>query len=93
MPNKLFDYLQAGLPVVVADLPEMRRVVEEHEVGAVLRAREPEVLAEQVRAILEPDRWQQHHNRVMTAREELCWEEERGRLLGFVLGNEGQFGC
>jgi glycosyltransferase involved in cell wall biosynthesis len=36
LPNKLFEYLMAGLPVVVADLPEMRRVVEEFDVGLVV---------------------------------------------------------
>jgi glycosyltransferase involved in cell wall biosynthesis len=36
LPNKLFEYLMAGLPVVVADLPEMRRVVEDFDVGLVV---------------------------------------------------------
>ena len=36
LPNKLFEYLMAGLPVVVADIPEMRRVVEQFDVGLVV---------------------------------------------------------
>lgn len=32
-PNKMFEYLMAGLPVIVSNLFEMRRLVEEHEVG------------------------------------------------------------
>jgi glycosyltransferase involved in cell wall biosynthesis len=33
LPNKLFEYLAAGLPVLVADLPEARAVVEKYDVG------------------------------------------------------------
>jgi glycosyltransferase involved in cell wall biosynthesis len=35
LPNKLFDYFMAGLPVIVSDLPEMRKIVLEHDVGQV----------------------------------------------------------
>ncbi|MFH7107650.1 glycosyltransferase family 4 protein [Achromobacter xylosoxidans] len=36
LPNKLFEYLMAGLPVMVSDLQELRRFVENHSVGPVL---------------------------------------------------------
>ena len=31
--NKIFEYLAAGLPLLVADLPEARRLVEQYQVG------------------------------------------------------------
>src|SRR5690606_40482492 len=34
--NKLFEYVQAGLPVVASDLPEIRRVVREHDLGVLV---------------------------------------------------------
>ena len=36
LPNKLFEYLMAGLPVIASDLPEIRRVVAPHEVGILV---------------------------------------------------------
>jgi glycosyltransferase involved in cell wall biosynthesis len=36
LPNKLFEYIMAGLPVFVNNVPEMRRVVNEHQIGVVL---------------------------------------------------------
>lgn len=36
MPNKLFEYLAAGVPPIVSDLPEIRRAVELHGAGWVL---------------------------------------------------------
>jgi glycosyltransferase involved in cell wall biosynthesis len=36
LPNKLFEYLMAGLPVVVSNLKEMKNVVQEHKVGVII---------------------------------------------------------
>ncbi|MFP4663337.1 MAG: glycosyltransferase [Bacteroidales bacterium] len=33
LPNKLFDYMRAGVPVLVSDLPEMRTFVEAANIG------------------------------------------------------------
>jgi glycosyltransferase involved in cell wall biosynthesis len=33
LPNKLFEYLMCGLPVLVNDLPEQRRIIEEYDCG------------------------------------------------------------
>ena len=46
LPNKVFEYIAAGVPVVVSDLPELRRLVEEHGVGWTADARRPAALAE-----------------------------------------------
>jgi glycosyltransferase involved in cell wall biosynthesis len=35
LPNKLFEYAFAGVPVLASDFPELRRVVERHRLGAV----------------------------------------------------------
>lgn len=37
MPNKLFEYAMAGLPVIVSDMKEMAYAVSEHEFGTVIR--------------------------------------------------------
>jgi glycosyltransferase involved in cell wall biosynthesis len=46
LPNKLFEYLMAGLPVVVSDLPEMGGLAREYDVGRVVPPEDPAVLAE-----------------------------------------------
>ena len=52
LPNKLFEYLHAGLPLVVSDAREMAGFVREHHLGAVYRSGDPESLAAAVRQVL-----------------------------------------
>ena len=43
--NKLFEYAMAGLPVVASDFPEIRRVVEAHDIGLLFDPETPGELA------------------------------------------------
>jgi len=52
LPNKLFDYLRAGVPVVATDLPEVAAIVRQYEAGIVLPTPEPEGLARAITALL-----------------------------------------
>jgi len=56
LPNKLFDYMQAGLPVLASDLPEIRRVVEEVDFGRIINHFEPSYLASIIREMLVDER-------------------------------------
>ena len=50
--NKVFEYMQAGLPVVASDLPGYRRIVEGERIGQCVDAEEPEILGRAVSDIL-----------------------------------------
>lgn len=41
LPNKIFEYLSSGLPVLAAHYPEAKRLVEEHQVGFVFDPYDP----------------------------------------------------
>ena len=45
LPNKLFQYMAAGLPVVASDLPQVREVVEGAGCGLVVDTTRPELIA------------------------------------------------
>lgn len=36
LPNKMFEYIQSGLPIITNDLPDCRKIIEEHAIGYVL---------------------------------------------------------
>ena len=81
LPNKLFDYIQAQIPVLVSDLPEMRRIVMDYAIGQVVRDRDPEKLARQVEEMLssgeQRETWQKN---LQLAAGQLTWENEAEKL-------------
>ena len=84
LPNKLFDYIQNRVPVLVSDLPEMRRIVEEYGVGNVLKPddRTPEGLARNIQFMCEtPGTWKSYFEACESAASTLCWEKEKLSLL------------
>ena len=52
LPNKLFDYIHAGIPVVASPMPEVVRVVEAWNIGRVVRDSSPAGIIEAVDAVL-----------------------------------------
>ena len=88
--NKLFEYVQAGLPVVASDLPEIRRVVREHDLGLLVRAGDTSSLAGALTALVESSMLRaQHAAQARQAAPKLSWEQQEYLLLGLyerVLG-------
>jgi glycosyltransferase involved in cell wall biosynthesis len=87
LANKLFDYMGAGLAVLAADLPPMRRVLEGVGAGVLYTVGSTRALAEQlVRLLKDPDRC-----RALGARgreavvAQYHWGRDEATLLG-VLG-------
>jgi len=52
LPNKLFESIHAGLPIVAADLPDCAAMVREHGVGEVFTAGTPTELAAAIGHVL-----------------------------------------
>lgn len=80
LPNKLFDYIFAGLPVVVSDVAEMRRFVTEHGVGATFDPGDPDDLARAVRDVLADSESFRRAVRSPELLDMYCWDEQARRL-------------
>jgi glycosyltransferase involved in cell wall biosynthesis len=52
LPNKLFQYMAAGIPVVASDFPQVREIVEGERAGVVVDTASPPALAAAIEAIL-----------------------------------------
>jgi len=53
LPNKIFEYMASGLPVVVAHYPEAKRLVETHEVGLDFDPYDPRSIAAAINRLSE----------------------------------------
>lgn len=83
LPNKLFDYLHAGLPVVCSDLPVAGRFVREEGIGVVAAEAEGDEeiarsIAEAVKAVLDSPSDPAHLAQVA---ERHHWAAHRATLL------------
>ena len=89
LPNKVFDYLRAGIPVLASDLPEVRRIVETHQTGWIAAEVNPKALAEQIQRIKnDSNAYSNLRSRLRKASLELCWENECKALLNLYKGLE-----
>jgi glycosyltransferase involved in cell wall biosynthesis len=80
LPNKIFEYVMAGLAVCVSALPEMAAVVRGHDLGVLVEGMEPEKIAA---AINSPDRARvdEFKRNAVKAAAELNWEAESPQLI------------
>ena len=83
LPNKLFDFIQARLCVAIGPLPEMKRLVEQHDCGVVAQDFTAEALAETLRALDRPE-VEACRRAADAAAAELCYEKSAEVLLGIV---------
>lgn len=93
LPNKLFEYMAAGLPVVCSDFQHWRRLVDESGAGLVCRSEDPESIAEAIGRILQDPAMGEEMGKCGRAMvsDNLCWEKEVEKLYAFyeeILANE-----
>ncbi|WP_374442193.1 glycosyltransferase [Epilithonimonas sp.] len=80
LPNKVSDYIQSRVPIVVSDFPEMRHIVKTFQVGEVIENHLPEHIAEKMESVLKNGKASYLHN-LNQAADDLCWENEEEKIL------------
>ncbi len=82
LPNKFFEYIHAGVPVLASDFPETRRLVDRYEIGAVCDPGDPADIAAKVKDLLSrSDDLARMRDNTTKAAQELNWELERKHLV------------
>jgi len=82
LPNKLFEYIMAEVPVIVSNLPQMKEVVEKYDIGFAIEIENKEDLIFAIKKLTEDInlRSSKKHN-CLIASQELNWEKEVNGLL------------
>jgi glycosyltransferase involved in cell wall biosynthesis len=82
LPNKLFDYIQAGVPVLVSNLVEPKKIVSEYNIGEIIESHDPKHIAEKMMYMLSAtDKIEIWKTNLKKAAEVYCWENEEKNLL------------
>jgi glycosyltransferase involved in cell wall biosynthesis len=82
-PNKLLESVLAGLPVAVANLPELRAFVEEHGVGVVMDETDPQSIAGAIETILgDPVKYRPSNMKIAKIEKHYGWPTQAERLVG-----------
>jgi len=77
LPNKLFDYISAGIPVIAGDLPEVTRIITENTCGIILPEITPGEIAQAIRLLQDnPDLLKVLKQNAKSASETLNWDLE-----------------
>jgi len=77
LPNKLFDYIHAGIPVLASSLPEIEKIIKQYNIGDFIPSHNPVSIAAKVNEIIENKAlmsdWRKNIN---FAARDLSWEKE-----------------
>ena len=81
LPNKLFDYIHAELPIVSGNLIEINTIVKEFKIGVVVGSYVPKEIAKAIQHLLNDESLRSEIKKNQRkAKEVLCWEKEEKKL-------------
>ena len=86
MPNKVFEYLLSGLPMIVSDFPEMGRFVDENNCGWKVRV-DSDALLKLAEGISHEDVVEKRKN-VLKCKDNYGWHKEEETLLRIYKSTE-----
>ncbi|HXB41968.1 MAG TPA: glycosyltransferase [Bacteroidia bacterium] len=77
LPNKIFDYVAAGVPVLASPLTEIKSFIDKYKVGLCIDNHEPEHIAAKMNEMLSSPDYQTWKANTKKACEENSWENEK----------------
>ncbi len=83
LPNKLFEYAAAGVPVLASDLPTIAMVVRTQGLGEVVHYDDPHGIAAGLQRLIEPARWSEAARRSHAFAQANNWSAE-SRMLASI---------
>lgn len=81
LPNRIFDYIQARVPVLATNFPEIANIVTKYKTGILINQYDPEYLAEVINNMLRSPINTDHFSALS---KELSWENEEKVLIDIL---------
>ncbi|MEN9968860.1 MAG: hypothetical protein RIR94_1044 [Bacteroidota bacterium] len=85
LPNKVFDYIQAGTPIIASSLIEIETLVNKHNCGIIIPEVTPQQIAESIHTLIEdPKRLAAYKSNCQKAAETEHWDADKQVLIELV---------
>jgi glycosyltransferase involved in cell wall biosynthesis len=84
LPNKIFDYLHAGIPIVASKLPEIENIITQYKVGVFIQSHDPQTIAKSISDFFVAGAYMEAKQNTAQAARELNWGNERQKYLELV---------
>ncbi|GBU08622.1 hypothetical protein AwDysgo_19530 [Bacteroidales bacterium] len=81
LPNRIFDFMRAQVPVIASDFPEISAVIKKYELGILIDHYEPQYIASVIKEMIKIPFDEQKYS---IANSELSWENESKTILQMV---------
>lgn len=81
LDNKLFEYMNAGIPILATAQPEYKRIIDDYHCGLAIDADQKNAYLDGFNAILE--NYDFYKEQTRKASQQLNWENEEEKLLTF----------
>jgi len=82
LPNKIFDYIHAQVPIIATAIPEVTDIIKQYHCGICLKSYEPKIIAMAIEDLANNavtyNRFKQN---CIEAAKVLCWEKEEQKLI------------
>ena len=82
LPNKIFDYIHAGVPILASDVEEVRKIITNYQIGTFIENHSPQHIASVLNKLLANEakllEWKLN---TIKAKAEFNWESEEKKLM------------
>lgn len=84
LPNKIFDYMHAGIPILATRLPEIEKLVNAYHIGTFIENHEPSHIAQQIEEFLNSKEYLEFKSNTVIAAIENNWLSEKQKLIKLI---------
>jgi glycosyltransferase involved in cell wall biosynthesis len=84
LPNKLFEYIQAGKPVIGSNYPEIKKVITGNRIGFCVPPESLQDITQAIHDMLKPENYEQFRKNTEKIRQKYTWQKESKKYLDVV---------